>query len=211
MLRSVLAVAMAFAALSGAARATTLFDSGTPPVAPGANCLCSDQWLAGELQFNSSVDIDTIEAQVFGTDDLFVVVYADDGSAAGHPGTELFSDSVTVNAPEDAPEFVGVSNIGLALGPGKYWFAFESILGSNTFGGGVYSGAQKQTAWEITRPSDGWSDPQTAAYGLLITGEGRHGLSVGVVPEPTAWALMVVGLGFVGAGLRRQRTPSTAS
>ena len=49
------------------------------------------------------------------------------------------------------------------------------------------------------------------AYSLVITGDGAGGIPAGfgyrldsLVPEPTAWALMLLGLGLVGLATRRR-------
>ena len=36
------------------------------------------------------------------------------------------------------------------------------------------------------------------------------GLALTPVPEPATWAMMVLGFGFVGFGMRRARTPAVS-
>lgn len=45
-----------------------------------------------------------------------------------------------------------------------------------------------------------------SSVGLIIFQNG----TIGGVPEPTVWALMIGGFGLVGVGLRRRRVPVTA-
>lgn len=55
----------------------------------------------------------------------------------------------------------------------------------------------------------------TSASGTLVDlGNGQYGyaavLAAGAVPEPTTWALLILGFGFVGGAMRRQGTARTS-
>lgn len=55
-------------------------------------------------------------------------------------------------------------------------------------------------------------DPSFANAGLysIITSDGIGNGGAGGVPEPSVWALMLVGFGTLGAALRRRRRPASA-
>lgn len=56
--------------------------------------------------------------------------------------------------------------------------------------------------------SGGWNDyPGSLAHGYIV----EYGGLAGGIPEPSAWALLILGFGAVGAGMRaRRRTPAFA-
>lgn len=53
--------------------------------------------------------------------------------------------------------------------------------------------------------ASGFANSDFGAYTLTITGPGTIDLG-GAVPEPAAWALMIVGFGMVGGAMRRRPT-----
>jgi hypothetical protein len=50
---------------------------------------------------------------------------------------------------------------------------------------------------------------QGDTYGFYVAPEfsffGRDALSIGTIPEPSSWAMLIAGFGLVGATLRRRR------
>lgn len=62
-------------------------------------------------------------------------------------------------------------------------------------------------------PSPGGGSPVPPGGGILIppgTNVPPPPTVPGVIPEPETWAMMLLGFGLIGAGLRRRRTASTA-
>lgn len=130
-------------------------------------------------------------------------------------GTLLVSTTVT---PGDLQQgFFRWSNVSpLLLGPGTYTIG-------GTYNGGPFASSANNV---VFTPGYTWlTDRQEFGVGLnrptLSTG-GNYGtqgipqvnLSFGdgaVVPEPSAWALLILGFGAVGATMRRSRTQSRVS
>ncbi|THD65073.1 MAG: PEP-CTERM sorting domain-containing protein [Phenylobacterium sp.] len=89
-------------------------------------------------------------------------------------------------APTDAPTSWGVN------GGSNIW---DSAIGGPIAG----VSASAQWIWSQSDPSG------EAFFSTTITDP-----KVAGVPEPAAWALMIVGFGLTGAALRRRRTPAFA-
>ncbi|GGE20595.1 hypothetical protein GCM10011529_29090 [Polymorphobacter glacialis] len=59
--------------------------------------------------------------------------------------------------------------------------------------------------------ASGFANTDFGAYELTISGPGDITLgSVGTVPEPQSWVMLIAGFGLVGAAARRRRTAATA-
>jgi hypothetical protein len=81
--------------------------------------------------------------------------------------------------------------------------------------GSMWAAIADQTAISFEHYTSGPSGPSTAAYTLMLGGPvHRDNLLdfqfieapvAGVVPEPSTWAMMIVGFGLAGAGLRMRR------
>lgn len=50
----------------------------------------------------------------------------------------------------------------------------------------------------------GFDNDDVGAWSLVITGPGRAVTGAGAVPEPSSWALMIIGFGAVGGAMRRR-------
>ena len=107
------------------------------------------------------------------------------------------------------PAFLAGDFAGLAVG--DYYLAFNLLSDFPTFADGAFF----PPVWP-TSPVTGWTGtPQQeriGAYTLTLTGVGLREAEVdlppGAVPEPTTWALMILGFGAAGAALRAQRRRS---
>lgn len=86
-------------------------------------------------------------------------------------------------------------------------------------GGGVQAdGSLFGQAWANGRYSKIAINVGPGTYSFSITGDGAGGLPAGLgvrldtaVPEPMTWAMMVVGLGAVGASMRRRKLSTSVS
>jgi hypothetical protein len=83
-----------------------------------------------------------------------------------------------------------------SLTPGDYYLGFDLFGTHSVLNAGVLDGWTRQSAYEF------------GSYTLNITGAGG-GQALpepigGGVPEPTTWALMILGFGAAGAALRRR-------
>ncbi|MEO8811408.1 MAG: PEPxxWA-CTERM sorting domain-containing protein [Caulobacteraceae bacterium] len=133
-----------------------------------------------------------------------LTVYAD---AAGQPGAALYTDTISGNANE-APfacpfacaTYSGSANFAAAAGT-QYWLsivpdlAFPPQWGWATGTGGDGVAFQDFFGARTQLPND-----------LAFTLEG----SAPGVPEPAAWAMMLVGFGLAGAALRRRAVTAVA-
>ena len=112
--------------------------------------------------------------------------YSDDNPVAGF--TPMF----------DAGEFAGQA-------AGDYFLAFNLFSMHPTFANGPFA---HQPTGGVEGPLTGWSglsQRRVGAYTLQLTGVGSPGRLPGGVPEPSAWALMILGFGAAGSALRRRR------
>ncbi|HEY1929315.1 MAG TPA: PEPxxWA-CTERM sorting domain-containing protein [Caulobacteraceae bacterium] len=123
----------------------------------------------------------------------------------GSPGTILQAgtDNVTfVNNfgpdPTGALLEQGIFGVGpMALGPGTYYFALQGIsstfftyLGAGVLTSGAYETMDGGVTWTPNYGEPGFSSVAVSLYTS--------------VPEPAAWAFMLLGFGLVGATLRRR-------
>lgn len=92
-------------------------------------------------------------------------------------------------------------------------FSFDpSLVGDNTKSGSAYENSEQLAFYPV-----GFSTSTNATYDVFLTISGVKGLDgpvsvedvikvgAGGVPEPASWGLMILGLGGVGATLRRNR------
>lgn len=136
---------------------------------------------------------------------------------AGLGGASLYSTSFTL--PTDLPARTGVfydfavpdlavaigevytailsttsNRVGLALGP-EY-----NIYTGAALGGDAYAGGQ---AYFTTKPYPNCTNDASSNCDLNFRVTGTRALAA-AVPEPAAWAMMVVGVGMAGSALRRR-------
>jgi hypothetical protein len=133
-----------------------------------------------------------------------------DGGAGTPTGAALFSGSAATTSTDLGGgslgdiEDVSFSLGSINLGPGNYFFAIQDVSSefANFLGQGlVESGAAESNDGGLT-----WAP----GYEIQSGGDNLGGIGValfsgGAVPEPSAWALMLVGFGGLGAMMRRRR------
>ena len=134
--------------------------------------------------------------------------FALNDGAGGLPGTLLSAGLNTITSSAslgvDGPYNVTQLFFGVGpqlLGPGTYYFALQAISPvSSTFlgGGAAASGAAETMDGGVTWAAnyEGYSSVAVSLYTY--------------VPEPAAWALMLVGVGAVGGALRRRAARTTS-
>lgn len=134
-------------------------------------------------------------------------------NAGGIPGAVVASGPATPT--------VSDSGVAWCCGGNAYLFAFDFAAPVNLAGGatyylGIHAGAPGNfNRDEIYWVTTGFNATSTGVESRLGTFDnwfdnGReHAFYLvgerGVVPEPGAWALMTIGFGLIGAGLRRRR------
>jgi hypothetical protein len=143
------------------------------------------------------------------------------GDTFPHDDTELFlfdSGGILVGYSDDDPVagFTPMFDAGdfAGLAAGNYFLGFNLFSFHPTFADGAF--AYGPTGG-LEGPLTGWaghSQSRVGAYTLSLTGVGSRGALPdgpdGAVPEPSAWALMIMGFGTVGAALRRRNRATDA-
>jgi hypothetical protein len=110
-------------------------------------------------------------------------------------------------APADQSIYGDASRPGNGIGGGGFFVGGGGASGGGGFGGGGGggSGGGKLSSGPILGPV---STPPATILSGGIAGmiPPSVGSTMGSVPEPATWALLVTGFGVVGAGLRTKRT-----
>lgn len=138
----------------------------------------------------------------FKTDGTFVQRFATGGNLSSPFGIAIapsnfgaFSNDVLIgNFNDDTPNETFISAFNAGTG------AFEGKLEEN----GVP--IELPGLWGLEFGNGGAAGPSNTLYFVAGIGNEMHGLfgSISAVPEPETWALMIIGLGLVGAQLRRK-------
>lgn len=202
------AVLLATTALPAAA--STLIDTGTPNGSLPAGVVDSSNFLAVKFSAASPWSIDSVAAYLAGGqagDQVALSLYT---SAAGLPGETLAS--VVVSFGGDG--WNGASSLGWQLpAAGSYWLGLEGVVAENPPNSGnfVPQGSFLAPSGGITMPGatafsagSGYTAYPGLQFGLQVAG------TAGVVPEPTTWALLLVGLGVMAATATRRAAQSGA-
>jgi hypothetical protein len=179
--------------------------------------LLGDQAFSGTLGLNFTVNAgSTLSVYAVGafdsqgtkiTTDIYAEIFNTD------TGMAVAGSLVDLNGAGDASGaafvFKNLASV-LKLGPGNYQIAawgFNSTFENyNSFGGtspitfDAYNGA-------ITATGSAFSDTAGVVATTPDVGDERYGAGafLAEVPEPTSWAMMLVGLGSMGAVFRRRR------
>jgi hypothetical protein len=191
------AFAAGLSLVAGAASAAVIVDTGPP--AHGASqadyWLDSSDWLAARFDVTTTTSLTDITGYMFAkaAPGIFTIaLYSGDET----PQTELYSGQATAKLPF---AFYGLHGISWLVGPGSYWVAFE-VRPGDTLDGLMPDNPPSPVAhyayYDATQDSDYHAYDFTIA--LRVDG------AAAAVPEPATWALMIVGLGGVGAAMRRR-------
>lgn len=214
------ALGVAAAMWAAPASAAVLYDSGQPSSSVTGSGLGSSQSLGGRLIFGSSVTITGFEVYLKTSpqgvgDTLRLAVHSEELSPSDPalynllPGTLLYSEEMSAPA---GTNWRGFSSLSWALAPGAYWFTIEApddpILGALP---SVAPNSLARYAFTDYFGGRGWEAAGTAPFGLRIYGDGGDPVTLGdswpqpaVVPEPSTWAMLLLGFGLTGAALRRR-------
>lgn len=209
-------LALVAALVAGGAQAATIYDSGpgccdspiNGPSGPGLNVR---QSLAAKLTLGSDAVLSDIEAQVGaqlllqdGTS--FTIGVSDDDG--GTVGDEIFSTSVAAPG-MGVSGYYGGHSLGWNLTAGSYWFTFM-VRPGQTFSGVVFQDAPNPVGnYAFHNETGDWMGAGPINLAFRILGDGGTPVDLGEpptapVPEPAAWAVMLMGFGAAGARLRRR-------
>jgi hypothetical protein len=183
------------AATASQANAALAIDTGTPADFSSPLALDGADWLAGEVSFAQASQIQSISAYVNdmgGAGNFTVALYSE--SASSLPDALLNSWTASFTAASNSWAWTGVSNLNQDVAAGKYWVALE-VQGSDSF---VGSAAMSPTA---PLAKYAFNDGSYSGYQAMPQ---SFGLQVVAVPEPEQLALLLAGLGLIGAIRRRK-------
>lgn len=228
---TILAVAAAAALLSGPAAAGVIYENPSADFVLGSCAFataCSvpfgfgDHYAAQQFTLAGAA---VVKSASFILYDQGVVgtganwgFYLGDG-AGGRPGTLLMAGSspilqntvLATGLIEDTNRTQSFFDVpSVALGPGTYYFAIQSITDQRR--NFLAHGAAESGAAETSDGGGTWVfgyrdllSVAVSLYDTSIGGDPDPGDPGSIVPEPGAWALMLVGFGTLGAALRRRR------
>lgn len=203
---------------SSPAVAATIFDSGEPAPVNGLFSLFNlgpdnFQDIAARFTISQTSTITRIEVFFLGapvaTDQTFdqFIVSVHRNSAIGVPGDVIASQVRIVPRVFDDGRNIGwaggFTEATLVLGPGDYWASF-SVDPNNPArcGCALLSGAQTVVPIAAFRNNFSFMRWQVAqaSFGFRVFGDPL----LSAVPEPSSWAMLIIGFGFVGGGLRKR-------
>lgn len=183
-------------AIAAPAQAATIVDTGTPTGKDGVIALNPSQKLAGRFSLTSATLLTDIQGFIgSSTNSEEITIAISDGVTT--PGNVLYSGALT--AVSNA-SFQGLSGLNWMLDAGNYWVSFASSGYSSMVPGAPRP--MSQTAYTDTRW--GWQS-YPMSMGVRISGVAA------AVPEPTTWAMMIVGFSLIGTATRYRRRKVTVA
>ena len=208
-MKKLLAAALLLAGLASApAEGATIVDTGPGPNGNSGFSILnfsptSANFLAAEFTLATPEVIDTIEGWIksLAANNLVISLYSAAGETpSGTPASPLFSAGFTSVAGDAAWQGVDVN---WSLASGTYWVSFETMQGQNssfmpTVSGSPANPLGDEAFWNGTQ----WFANDGQNVGIRIMSVDPV---MGTVPEPTAWTMLILGFGALGAALRVRR------
>jgi hypothetical protein len=220
MVKTAAAVAAIGFALAGAAHAGVIVDQspdqlGAPGLINWSNQTGGQNFL---VQFTlrgsatiDGMDIYTLPGLPSLSDSVTVKIRADAGGAPAAANLFSFAETVSAldgvgTAIDSGMERLHADITPTVLGPGTYWMG---VSGANQIGWSSVQAGPFAPIYQYQLSQDTVSfQPSIRDLAYRIDGTGR---GVRGVPEPATWAMMLLGLGGLGAAMRaRRRAPATA-
>jgi hypothetical protein len=189
--------------------ASTIIDTGPGPSSSDGTTLNTNQSLAAEFSLDEDYTITAVEGWIvsYGTGLFTASIFSGGGDV---PGSVLFSSQFGGAALRPA-DWQGAHGLSWNLAAGTYWVGFSADPG---IGGAMPTPSPNPLGNEAFTREGSWFREDSLSLGVRISGnEGFNNPNVGAVPEPSTWAMMLVGFGAVGGAMRsaKQRRKATVS
>lgn len=170
------------------AAAGVIVDTGTP--AGGIIwTLAPIQSLAGHFNVATGTTITQIEGFFWGSGTVTATLYSD--GSVPDASNALFSTTFS-SLTSDA--WAGASGLNWTVGAGNYWLGFDS---NNDMG--MRNGAPSPVDAYAYTAQGNWNRFDDLDIGIRVFD--------GAIPEPGTWALLLLGFGAIGAGMRAHKRP----
>lgn len=197
-----LALTLAATAIANPAAAVTLVDTGMP-VGGGAPTdgwlVTRTQTLAGLFTLDAAATVTSVEGFIHGfagNGTISIFTGAVDPSSATLEHSAAFTIAASLGA------WQGVFGRSWNLAAGQHWVVFTSDFSNVMTYRPPNPLSQNAFAPVLTGP---WTQfASRDGVGVRITGDVKPRVT-GAVPEPTSWAMMLLGFGAVGGALRARR------
>lgn len=188
--------ALASVAVAGSAQADVILDTGAaPPV--GFTGVQPDQWVGVRFEVSNPTVVTDVEGylgRISGENALTFAIREGDAL----PGAEVFSAVGALGTP--FYEWHGLHGLSWRLPAGAYWLTFE-VRPGQTFEGAIAAALNlAPTAIALMGPGPIWLPEPDPRLGAAVRINGF----AAPVPETGTWALLILGFGVAGAGLRRR-------
>jgi len=187
--------------VTGTANAALVVDTGVPNNTFGQLALDSNDWIAGQVNFSQSLQINSIKGYLddlgSGGGNFNVVLYKDNGS--NKIGNSLYSGTATY----DTVGWNGLSGLNWSVNAGKYWVGFEvTDINAPSFVAAQYA----SIGLAHTAYTDGSNQNSYHYLDGLNFGVQVDATTVAAVPEPEAYAMLLAGIGLMGFMVRRRKS-----
>ena len=183
------------------AYAAELVDTGPGPEGPTGWTLDPSQSLAAEFVLRQDSTITSVEGWIASILDgsLFTAsIFSDGGNV---PGSVLFSSSFAGGAPGTG-QWQGAYGLSWNLAAGTYWVGFSGQSGL----GSMPNSSANPLGNEAFTLEGNWVGFDNLSIGARIRGnQGFNNPNTGAVPEPSTWAMLILGFFGVGAAIRSAR------
>lgn len=192
--------AVSLAMLATPAQSATIIDTGPAGALNGGGyTLDASQGLAARFSTASAFTITSAEGWIGSqAGSIFNVgIYLADLVNGTPTGPAIFSSNF-VSGPDG---WQGVFGQSWTLASGDYFLGFTSTSGSGYMPSGAPAPA---TGYAGFHPgAQGWYNAGPLNFGVRAFGS--PAVAEAAVPEPSTWALMLVGFGAIGATMRRKK------
>ena len=183
------------------AYAAEFVDTGPGPEGPTGWTLNPSQSLAAEFVLGQDSTITSVEGWIASIIDgsLFTAsIFSDGGNV---PGSVLFSSSFSGGAPGTG-QWQGAYGLSWNLAAGTYWVGFSGQNGLGT----MPNPSANPLGNEAFTFEGNWVGFDDLSIGARVTGnQGFNNPNTGAVPEPSTWAMLILGFFGVGAAIRSAR------